>query len=135
MSNLYERTKAAVEATRKLCEEATPGPWLSSLEGWSTIDDEFVEAYVYHGDMADKDGETLAEIRVAPRSGSGDANAAFIAASRTLLPALVAEAERTLGWHKGCSSCRPQPDDDGGMPLFECPVVSLARAFGSLEEK
>lgn len=117
-----------LEAAKRLCEQATPGPWR-----WSDWSARF-------GDV--EDGERMltltgnddrpVEPQVAKRTGSGrhvltleeridhEADAAFIAASRQLVPALIAEVRRLSDdlerWRNAgiCPNCgRGKFDEDG----------------------
>jgi len=68
-------TDDELKAARALCDAATPGPWAVSNDPFSNM-------------VVDTDGTWVADVGIAPR------DAAFIAAARALVPALIDEVER-----------------------------------------
>jgi hypothetical protein len=101
LSDKSETAPLDLAALRRLCEEATPGPWEAQpvtgkvakrhgwLEVWSTatrlpiVHTGYVEVHTEDGESYAKTG-----VRISP------ADAAFIAAARTALPALLDRVER-----------------------------------------
>lgn len=78
-----------LQELKKLCDEATPGPWVYSeilASDEPTLDGVDV-AIEDEGVICSMDYEQ-------PRNGDWRATAEFIAASRTALPELIAEVER-----------------------------------------
>ncbi len=75
-------TPARIAELRKLCEEATPGPWRHKAP-----------AHITHDGTATMLAGTIA-ICTDPVHPSAKRDAAFIAAARTALPELIAEVER-----------------------------------------
>lgn len=77
MERISDEDLAALE---KLCAEATPGPWVRRLSAYVTSE---------HDDRKIADTETYMRTRE-----KQDANADFISAARTALPALLEEVRR-----------------------------------------
>ncbi len=85
-----------IKAARALCEQATPGPWTAGPWAWWSTSD---NAYVVCSD--DGDGRHVASIdhdigadHDCPQFENNEADAAFIAASRALVPALLDRIEQ-----------------------------------------
>ena len=103
-------TPAELDAAEKLCEEATPGPWrifksgsgLEIASKWGTED--------WRG--------------ICQRLHADDHNAAFINASRTLLPRMIAQVRglrKERDALKDCHNCRSDPlIYDPESPCAEC---------------
>ena len=88
-----------ITEARELCEKATLGPWIRSKFGLNilTHDSEISTAtQKYTGDSA----------YVADQMAILDANAAFIARSRTLIPELCDALEKAEERGTGCEHCR-----------------------------
>lgn len=90
-----------LEQIRELCERATPGPWHpASVAAWNVLDDA---------------GCRVAFCELTFQISAGDA--AFIAASREIIPQLLAEVERLTKWV-----------DDAGTALSVARMNSLANS-------
>ena len=113
----------SIEEIKRLIEAATPGPWHSVR---AAMKDSFVpcRARVVAHDKAQENPELLVE--VPSYSHRPEHDAAFIAASRTLMPKLlaVAEAAKLL---KRSGPC------DGNRRTCECGPCQLDRALHNLE--
>lgn len=85
-------TESELSALQALCDAATPGEWVRN-ETWGLVDAGcIVETATARGDP---------RLRIATLSGAGiEADAAFIAAARTALPALIAEVRRLRKNHE-----------------------------------
>lgn len=84
--------KAEIARVRALCDAATPGPWKAGRPDMATIVDGVNSKWVYAG-------EQYCAVASGRIDGPWDevmANAAFIAASRTLVPRLLAALELAI---------------------------------------
>jgi len=125
--------KDLIAEARELAEKATPGPWrdtngygdyiLASSEKGGVFPVAQVRGYGYfHGSgsgalgLSEKDADKIM-----------DANAAFIARSRTLVPELCDAWEKTQDaldtlvnqFHKDCSKCNALKDAQRWIPVTE----------------
>ena len=96
-----------LEDLKKLCDEATSGPW-SYRESGSC------GGTVYRISPSFTDSGSMAH-----------ADAAFIAAARTYMPKLIAvvEAAKSLAWHYGNCDC------EGGEPCGHCGIIAALDAL------
>ena len=81
-------TDDEIKAARALCEAATPGPWTARFDEYVIGDNVSARVSIRNDDGAWVDSERT----IVNESMRGDA--AFIAASRTLVPRLLDEVER-----------------------------------------
>lgn len=80
-------TREERERLRRLAEAATPGPWVvRNWHDWSSVIHEGASWRAVAGRI----GEDLAE----PKDGQRSLDAAFIAAARSAVPALLDEVDR-----------------------------------------
>jgi hypothetical protein len=126
-------TDIDIAAARALCDAATPGPWVGGWEGQSFVVRATDGSEVTRQTFAVGFGEDWASD--AFRDDCDNADAAFIAAARDLVPALLDEVERLRGEHIGlgwfCRECRLwiKPWEQGDPPLsMTCPQCDN-RAF------
>lgn len=84
-------TNEEIARLRALCEKATPGPWKQS---WMWVDKHSMPMCV---EQDDGSGDGPAVCRVDEYDERGPADAEFIAAARTALPAALDEIERMRG--------------------------------------
>jgi hypothetical protein len=99
---------------RKLIEAATPGDWSPENFG-PFLDDGELEAFCAFGPQhdLDEDGETE------QAEAKAKADAAFIAASRTLMPKLLAVAEAAEGWRRLNLTSEPNRAIDAALAALE----------------
>lgn len=102
-----------IEAVKRLCDEATPGPWVVErsaveMDGGVRLQSRWIEIAGRFGKGAPADmNDPLAGNYPSDSTigRQGERNAAFMAECRTLVPLLLAEVER-LG-RRGRSCARP----------------------------
>ncbi len=96
-------TNPEIKALRKLCEEATPGPWVYdySISTLGRVADEPVNGADHQVDARFYKVEL--DEGVNDNKGKHSANGYFIAASRTALPKLLDEVERLQAVSSGLS--------------------------------
>lgn len=127
---LRDKVLARIRAERERADKATPGPWtVDAAEPWDVV----IWGPAPADTLVFNVGENPAPIRIGePASENELGDAHFIASARTLLPALLAEAERQVEEHEPgimrdagvCCGCADptRPDD--------CPVIlGWARVF------
>ncbi len=102
---------------KQLCDEATPGPWNSDEEA----------EYIF------SDGDMVAEIRGIGAYLHTQNNAAFIAASREIVPELIAEVEllQAIRESQGNMISRLRKQVEYLKTQFEhvCPEITEMRGF------
>ena len=114
---------------RALCDEATPGPWVSHAtsdhRGMVCVEER--SAYWV---------ETVAECYCGAHDGHGAANAAFVAAARTALPALLDAHARLLTALETISAGAHHREwvllTDSAVCAPRCPACLAARALAEV---
>jgi hypothetical protein len=83
-----------IPEARRLCSEATPGPWTSEVHSADDYDDSGPK----WGDLRGPDNaRSVFCVDLGDFNGMSPANAAFCAAARQLLPQAIEEVERLRG--------------------------------------
>lgn len=96
-----------LDAIEARVAEVTGGPWRHLSDVVEDGRSQYVTSAV---------GSTVALVGYGPTGGSAAIDAAFIAAARTDVPALIAEVKRLRGVLGDCGDCEPMPHPD---PLDE----------------
>ena len=92
MSDPVPLTPEELERLEELCQKATPGPWIIGTPDNQNDVDHHLGIHV------EDDGWVIADMCSTVNNNDGvnqDANAAFIAAARTALPALLHEVRQS----------------------------------------
>lgn len=125
--SLRERVLGRILEERARAEKATPGPW--GMFGMTVYSPGSLGVGVV------EPGREIADTHD-PDRGLRTFNGDFICSARTLLPALLAEAQRQVEEHAPwpdtdyCRSC----SNESAWPMSECPIITgWARVFGEGE--
>ncbi len=122
-------TPAQLEELKKLCAEATPGPWRSEV--WHNHDDDGWAAVGPHIKDTPGDDFYSSEEPDSPSYDRATSDSDFIVAARTAVPELIAEVERLRGIIKEAERSGFFVQDDMAAPFdLSCPWCEACCLWG-----